>query len=381
MHSGRLVLVLHVGNAAAYPPLVQAMRALTDAGYRVALVDVDVAQTQALTLPNDLAIAHQRVLAVGSRWGRILGYIRAATRAARRHRPIWVLASNPPSLPAANLVCALSGARLLYQEHDSPEPQQHLGMLARGAARLRQRVLRRAPIVVFPNAGRLARWRTVCGPGHHDLVVWNLPPRDEVGPPRSACAGASLLLHFHGSMSEFALPLAVLEALAQVPEVALQFASFEFDARDHTGAVLAHAERLGISDRLHNLGTIGERDALLSATRRADIGLCFFSDSPKNINHSNMAGASNKVFDYLAAGLALLCTDGAQWQPEFVPVYGRAANPNDAASIASALRAFVADRVALRAMGERGRQKIAQDWHFERAFAPVLAAMAAVDGR
>ena len=87
----------------------------------------------------------------------------------------------------------------------------------------------------------------------------------------------------------------------------------------------------------------------------------------------NMAGASNKPFDYLACGLALLVSDLPDWRKMFVePGYGLACNPNDTDSIAAQLRWFLKHPAETREMGERGRQRILTEWNYERQFAAVV---------
>ena len=57
---------------------------------------------------------------------------------------------------------------------------------------------------------------------------------------------------------------------------------------------------------------------------------------------SNMTGASNKPFDYMAAGLALLVSDLPDWKTMFVdPGFGLACDPTDADSLLAALAWFI----------------------------------------
>jgi spore maturation protein CgeB len=85
-----------------------------------------------------------------------------------------------------------------------------------------------------------------------------------------------------------------------------------------------------------------------------------------------MPGASNKPFDYLASGLALLVSDEPGWCEMFVePGYGVACRPHDSQSVASSLRWLLNHPADVRAMGERGRQRIAATWNYETQFAPV----------
>jgi glycosyltransferase involved in cell wall biosynthesis len=83
-----------------------------------------------------------------------------------------------------------------------------------------------------------------------------------------------------------------------------------------------------------------------------------------------MAGASNKPFDYLACGLALLVSD----TPEWTDLYSgccRPADPESAESIVAAVRAWLADPGSARAMGEVGRQRVLTAWNYETRFEPV----------
>ena len=94
------------------------------------------------------------------------------------------------------------------------------------------------------------------------------------------------------------------------------------------------------------------------------------------INMNTMAGASNKAFDYLACGLPLLVSDLPEWRSLYVePGYGVACDPDNAGSIERALRTFVEDQTAMRAMGERGRQRVEQEWNYETQFARALTCL------
>ncbi len=66
------------------------------------------------------------------------------------------------------------------------------------------------------------------------------------------------------------------------------------------------------------------------------------------------------------------------WQRTFVdPGFGLSCDASSADSIAAALRWFLENPEARRAMGERGRRKIADAWNYQTMFAPVLTAIRA----
>ena len=86
-----------------------------------------------------------------------------------------------------------------------------------------------------------------------------------------------------------------------------------------------------------------------------------------------MVGASNKCFDCLACGIPLLVSNYADWEKTYVePRYALSADPNDPSSIAFALEWFLNNPGERCAMGERGRQKILDDWNYEKQFKLVL---------
>src|ERR1019366_8819773 len=146
----------------------------------------------------------------------------------------------------------------------------------------------------------------------------------------------------------------------------------------------AEARRLGVEHRFRVLGEVPLRADLLAYCRRADVGLAFMPKQDRgDINESNMTGASNKPFDYLANGLALLVSERPDWRTTFAAEskalaldgadsgLALACNQDDPASIAAALRWFLEHPVEMRAMGERGRRRIADDWNHEAHCRPV----------
>ena len=99
----------------------------------------------------------------------------------------------------------------------------------------------------------------------------------------------------------------------------------------------------------------------------------FKSDDP---NHLTMAGASNKAFDYLACGLALLVSDLPDWNDMFVkPGYARACKSDNIESIAGTLDWFMTHPKQTREMGMMGREKVLREWNYENQFLPVIEKM------
>jgi glycosyltransferase involved in cell wall biosynthesis len=285
-------------------------------------------------------------------------------------RPRWVYASDTLVAPVALLVSFLPGPRIIYHEHDTP-PAGPNSRFVRCCVAARKRLAGRAAACVLPNEERARRFPDQTGAPGNVVCVWNCPAREDIGPARPPATGGSITLFYHGSIVPSQLPPTVLHALARLPDrVRLRVAGYEtIGHKGYVGQLQRLAEELGVGSRFGYLGTIPMRAALLELCRGCDIGLTLFTKETVQ----PMAGASNKPFDYLASGLALLVSAAPEWTAMYVgPGYGLSCDPHDADSIAAAVRWFLENPEQLRRMGEAGRQRIATDWNYEQRFAPVL---------
>src|SRR5437588_3319120 len=120
-------------------------------------------------------------------------------------------------------------------------------------------------------------------------------------------------------------------------------------------------------------GLIPRERLLREAGRRGHIGLALMPAGSAHVNMLYMAGASNKAFDYMAAGMALLVSDLPDWNKMFVQTgFARSCDPRDSRSIATQLRWFLDHPDALAKMRSSNRAQIRSDWNYDCAFAPLL---------
>jgi glycosyltransferase involved in cell wall biosynthesis len=370
------VLFIQATEPAGYPPLMHAASLLAEAGWDVTFLAAPIAGNR-LELPRHPRIARR---AIPPRPSHVMGktayarYAAATTRLAWRLRPDVVYASDPlgaaPGLFAARLV----NARLVYHEHDTPAP----GSLRPWLARARAAAARRARLVIFPNAARARLAQAELGFAADRLhIVWNLPRRGEL-PPLAPRLEAPLALHYHGSITPERLPIAVVEAVWRLRgRACLQIIGreapgaagyvrrlLEFECGSHSPGLVRYA------------GQLPSHADVVAAAGRADIGLALMPCHGEDLNMRHMTGASNKPFDYMAAGLALLVSDLPDWRDMFVaPGYARACDPGDSASVLAALGWLLDNPGERRAMAARGRAKILENWNYDAAFAPVAAAL------
>jgi glycosyltransferase involved in cell wall biosynthesis len=369
----RRVLFLQCTNAGLYPPIIHVAQLMAHRGWLADVLsspDSGTASVQMLARPG---LCHHTTRVRPQNAVRPHEYVEFSARAvmlACRLRPNVVYASDPWACGPGLLSARLSGAALVYHEHDTPSA----GILRRSIARLRSAAIKRASIVILPNSDR---GHVVCGEvaqtGSKLRIVWNVPQIGEV-PPRVVKDATILRLYFHGSITPDRLPVAVIDAIRRFRgRVKLSVVGYEVPgAPGYVEHLLALGRDSG-NALVDYLGQIPTREELLRTAANADVGLSFMPKVSNDVNMRHMVGASNKPFDYMAAGLALLVTDLPDWKAAYCATgFGRSCDPSDTESIARELSWFLDHPAELRSMGERGRKKIQEEWNYDTAFAGVL---------
>jgi glycosyltransferase involved in cell wall biosynthesis len=349
---------------------------MAERGWEVTFLSAPISGNR-LELPRHPRIA---VRAIHARPSHVMGkasyasYIAAATGLALRCRPEIVYASDPLGAGPGLLAARLARARLVYHEHDSPGP----GSLRAWLARLRTAAARRAELVVFPNEARACIAQAELGyPPDRQRIVWNLPRRAEL-PPLAPAADGPLMLYYHGGISPERLPEALVEAMWKLGgRLRLRIIGRETPgARGYITWLLDRGVMPDGTKLVKYFGQIPQRHDVLVEAARAQIGLALMPCHGNDVNLDHMTGASNKPFDYMAAGLALLVSERADWRDMFVtPAYARPCDPSDPASVAAALSWFLDHPAERRAMAARGRAKIETEWNYDSAFEPVISAL------
>jgi len=371
------VLYVQYTNPGAYPPVVRGAELLAQSGADITLLGVSVPGLDALRvnerpgfrvryLPSDSAGTGIR-----ARYAR---YAAWATREAMRWRPDWVYASDVLAAPIALAVEALTGARVAYHEHDAPAVE-HPSWALRQCLAARRRLVRHAQVVVAPNAARAARLAAFGG-GRSVVTAWNCPRRPASRFPMPRPDHGPLRLAYRGSINAERFPPAIIDAMVLRRNATVEVVGYETEgSRGYCDQLGALAMKLGVSERLHVRGTLhaAHADAVVE---RCHVGLALMPMTSRDENMRSMAGASNKVFEYLAAGAVPLVSDLPEWRSTFVePGYAIACDPREPASISDALAWADRNRAAVRAIAARGWERLCADWNYETQFAPVLQAI------
>jgi glycosyltransferase involved in cell wall biosynthesis len=366
------LLYVQYTNPAAYPPLVHSAELLAEAGWWILSLGTGARRSGALRGPE-----HPHI-----RWLR-LPYCRPGVRQRIHYlvfwlsaivltllaRPRWIYASDHLSCPVAWVLSCLPGVRVVYHEHDAPS-RDGSGLLRAARAA----VCRRARLVVTPNAERQEALPLVGDPGRR-RVVGNYPLLREVAPTARGPWCPPLRIIFQGSIGPKRVPLGLFEALAALPPaVHLTIAGYVSPgAEEHMAACRSAVARLGMKERVRFEGLL-QRGELMEALLHHDVGLMLVDPSTDpDLNLRTLVGASNKVYEYLAAGLPVIVPDTPDWQEALVcRRLGVGCDGSSPASIAKAIRFFAESPEALREMGERGRRLVRDAWNYETSFRPVM---------
>lgn len=371
------ILYIQYTNPAAYPPLENSSQLLAEAGWDVLFLGVRVAGADRLTFHPTHDSIHTRNLPRAMEalpgFARYIAYVLWVLGWALHWRPTWMYASDALACPAGLIVSLVPGVKIIYHEHDAPATTG-VSMLTRLALLARGVLARRASLRLLPNERRVWHFQRTVTDVSPTLSVWNCPRRGSVGAPRGAAQAGSLTVLYQGSLVPARVPLTVLEALARLPErVRLVVVGYETQGHRGYRVTLGHAAaRMGLAERVEFRNEMPHAD-VIKVGRACDVGLALLPTVSDDLNLRWMTGASNKAFEYLAAGMAVLVPDLPDWRAMFVqPGYGLACRAEDPDSIAGALCWLFEHQTEMRAMGERGRRKVAAEWNYESQFAAVL---------
>jgi len=371
----RRIVYVQYTKPAAYPPLEHSARVFAEAGWQVLFLGITKHGDPPLNWAAQPAIRVRELPPSGPGWWRKMHYAWFAVWVLAwivRWRPECVYASDALSCPVVLPVSFWPHVNVVYHEHDAPQVHRR-GIVRRLVLWTRRKLAERAAARVLPNQQRADDFVRSVANHRPTFSVWNCPSLAEVTPARRARTAVGLHLLYVGSIVPFRLPPTIIEALAMLPdEVHLRVIGYASPGSpEYVADLKALAQRMGVGHRTDFLEAMPHSDLMLKS-RESDVGLVLMPASAEDESQQWMPGASNKPFDYLASGLALLVSDLPAWRSLFVePGYGLVCTPEDPHSIAGALRWLIDHPAEMRAMGERGRQRITAEWNYETQFGPV----------
>ena len=305
-------------------------------------------------------------------------FIVKAITLAWREKPDAIIGYNMHGIVAAFIVTRIRPrAKLIYHNFDFDVSTKGLGSLGRLLRRIELVAARRADLTIFPAPGRATEYKAMARLTREPLSVLNCYP---LSWPRQKTGELQKLLESKGHRFDRLVvhlgcidPFHGIEAtIRSVPEW-----------KGHWGLILAGfsngsyledmqklVEQLGLANRVIFLPAVSYGlwyDCLYSA----HLGICLYE--PCNLSHAYMAGTSQKLNNYLVAGIPSIVSSS----PDFISFVERystskVAEATDPHSIAQAVNALLCNPEEYAVYCRAVKHAFESEFNFEKQFEPIL---------
>ncbi len=344
-------------------------RTLAAAGYDVSLV-----------VPHDTDVLRDgvRIVAVprpGSRVRRALATAWRVFGAARRIRPDVAHVHDPELLPHA-LLLRLLGARVIYDAHEhlpnDVRSKHYLPAFLRGALAGLVDVLERGACTLMDGVVTVTPGIARRFPPGRTSLVRNLPLLAEF-PVRPAVplGGRRPVVLYLGGLNRIRGAREMVRAIARVD--ASLGAELWLAGRFDPPALEQELAREPGWARTRHLGWC-PRERVLELLGEARVGLLTLQPAPNHLDSLPI-----KMFEYMAAGLPVVASRFAAWEPVLAGA-GLLVDPADPDAIARSIERLLAHPDEAQAMGAAGRAAIVAELHWEREANELLALYRRVAG-
>lgn len=200
------------------------------------------------------------------------------------------------------------------------------------------------------------------------VLVANYPMWDEKHPVSDF---SEKRLVFAGGVTEQWMHENILHALAQIPECRYTLCGLSDDAYVNRLKALPGWAQTDF------LGKIPHKEVAIQMSR-CTAGLALLRPG-RNTDWQNGTMGNTKIFEEMAAGLPVICTDFVLWK-EFVNRYhcGICVNPENVDEIAEAIRYLLEHPEEARQMGRNGRRAIKEEFNWDVEEQRLLALYASI---
>lgn len=222
-----------------------------------------------------------------------------AVRLTRAAHPRLVHANDWNTMWAGVLAKLVCRCGLVYDSHELWAERNGRWEWRRWLIVCEWLFVRYADAVITPSPGvaqALAERYRIPTP----TVVRNVP--EQIAPPRHRDGRHAPMLAYAGSLIPGRGLEQAIDALPLLPGVRLR--AIGPGARAYRDALIDRADRVGVADRVQLCDPVAPEE-LVGELASADAGLCLIQP----VCRSYVLSLPNKLFEYLAAGLPVLCSD------------------------------------------------------------------------
>jgi glycosyltransferase involved in cell wall biosynthesis len=266
---------------------------------------------------------------------------------------------------------------LIYHCHDFAENGRSVPLGSSVSRIIERRIVHQADLVIVPDAARAEVVAQELRLKHRPLVVANAPVHRLDG------SGSALhwaltqqdkrftrILLRQGTIGSGHAIEATLQSMLHWNDPTWGFVIMGFGDPAYLEHLRGLANALGVERQFAILPRV-RYDEIGQFTLGADAGHGLYE--PVHINNIHIATASNKIMEYMAAGLPTLVSDTPALRA-LVTTHqcGMTADESNPMSIAVAVNQLFANPDQMRAMGAAAVHAFEQEFCYERQFAPVL---------
>lgn len=378
-----MIQAIFYGNPDGYPPIINSTRLMAQAGYDVDILCREYGPVWDVRYPAAATVRRLPEMCKRT-WAAYLAFARQVWRQARPEAAVFVGHDMHGFLPA-RLLATRYRKPLVYHCHDFALNDGRLAWGGRLVAGFERRWARTADLVIVPDAERGEVVRRALHLRRAPMIIANAPLQ---APPPSERLQQSLLALGHQWQR------AVLRQGQVGPGHALEatIRSLPYWQRSDWGlAILGGGDsafRSHLQQLAADINVTGQvaflppvaYDEVARFTVGADLGHGLYE--PAHVNNLYIATASNKLMEYMAAGIPLLASERPGLRA-LVERYdcGLTADESDPVSIAAAVNTLLGDPQRARQMGANGARAFEEEFRYDKQFAPVLAAIAEMASR
>lgn len=363
------------GNPDQYPPIINGARLLAPAGFALDIFcRWDGAQCN-VWYPDTVRI-HRLKTETGSTWREYLSFVRKVVQRGDSGAAVFIGHDMHGLLPA-RLLAGRYRRPLIYHCHDFTDKSRALPLGSRLVRRFEQHFARSADLVIVPDADRANVIAGALRLKREPLVVANAPLNRPSAVSR-VLRDAMTMNKRHFAKIVFrqgriGLGHAIEATLHSIPLWSNQdwgFVVMGTGEVSYVEKLNQVARNLGVERQFLVLPPVGY-DLVHEFTPDANVGHALYD--PIHINNEFIATASNKIMEYMEAGIPLLVSDTPPLN-KLLSRYrcGLTADEKSPKSIAAAVNMLIGDPEMARLMGVAARRAFDQEFCYERQFAPVL---------
>jgi glycosyltransferase involved in cell wall biosynthesis len=367
------------GNPDQYPPIINGARLIAQAGFETDIFCRWDASEEAVSYPPGVTI-HRITGPSRNSWLEYASFVSQSLRRASQNAGLFI-GHDMHGLVPAHLLGRFHHRAVIYHCHDFAERERALSLGSRTVRVLERRFAPKAKVVVVPDADRARVIKNQLSLTESPLIAANGPLKREM-PATNGKLRELLLAKGHDfdavifRQGKIGVGHAIESTLRALPLLANRkwgFVVMGLSDGDYVQRLRLVARELRVDKQFEVLPSVAYDD-VISFTSGAQVGHALYD--PIHINNLHISTASNKIMEYMEAGLPLLVSETPALR-NLVTSYGcgLTADEKSPESVAEGINILLGAPEKARAMGIAARRAFEEKFCYQRQFGPVIERM------